>query len=1470
MTAVGTTGRRLSPLILVAGLLLASFTALVSAGSAGAASCESRDAVGRVPFYSVEICITAPTAGSTLSGERSVSATVTVTAGGPGVQRVAFLLDGQPVLTDYAPPYTFTLPTQKFADGLKNLEAEATLRDGFKSSRASIPLQFNNGNASPPVNTNTFTPAAGTSPPAGQPFKVHAAGDGASGEPGAQAVTDVIADSNPNLFLYLGDVYEKGTSTEFHNWYGTPSTFFGRFRSITNPTVGNHEYENNQAPGYFDYWDNVPDYYGFSAGGWRFISLNSNIDVAPGSPQYLWLEQQLQTQSTTCTLAYMHHPVFSIGPQGDTTRLNAIWSLLASYGVDVVLTAHDHDYQRWVPLGGSGAPSTLGPTQFVVGTGGHGTQGFVRADSRIAASLSSDLGSLELRLGSAGATFAFLNRTGDALDSGSLQCSGSGSDTSPPSAPGNLTADSPGSRVDLSWLPSADNVGVTGYKVYRNGTLLADVGVQTTYVDGTVAPETTYTYEVRARDASGNLSAPSNSASVTIAPQTILFADGFESGGLSQWTQNNGLVVQQQQTFSGGFSARATSTGPAAWAYKTLPSVESNVYYRVRFKVVSLGSTANFMKFRTASGGSILGVYMSSSGRLSYRNDIAGVSTMSSTTVSQGVWHALQVHVLANGAASQTETWLNGVKIDALSKTENFGTAQVGRVQLGENSTDRTYDIALDGVTVGTTFVGDNTPPSNPVLTLSESSAYEHVSGNDVYYNPGSGAAGAFKVEASSTDGESTVTSVAFPTTFGGDSSLDTIEPFEKTYAFAAGATATGSRTVWATNGAGLSAGSAFGVIPDSSLPTGGSIQYLDGYVSTNAVLLALGDGTDTGSGVDENGESLERAEAPLVDGACGTFGGYVAITDVPAFDFVDLSVASARCYKYRLAVPDRVGNRSIFSTGSIVKVDADAPAVTLVNPGSTLTGVVGLTASATDAGGSGLQDVRFERSPAGANTWTTIGTSTATPYSASFDTTQVADGNYDLRAVARDHAGGSSVSAIAPVAVDNVSEPPVDTTPPTVALTAPAAGATVNGTIAISADASDNVAVTQVEFLVNGNVVGSDSSSPYSINWDSTTIANGSATINARASDGSNTSTTPDRTITVDNVVTPPGDTTPPTVTLNDPGTFLRGTKTLSATASDASGVTQVAFHYSPAGQNSWSPIATDTAAPYSANFVTTSVADGLYDLRAVATDPAGNPGTSVVASRMVDNTGATGSITAPATGAIVSGTAAVSATATDAGSGVSQITFERSPAGQNSWTAISVADTTVPYSVNWTTTSLTDGNYDLRGVILDDAGNQSTTPLVTVVVRNRHTFVPVADSYVNAERPSTNFGTATTIRVDASPEMRTYVKFNVDVSAPIVRATLRIFTASSSTTGYQVRGVALSNWGETTITFANAPAVSGTVTGSSGSFSSGVWTVIDVTPLATSPGLVTFGLTTPSSTSKSFSSREGLNPPQLIVETG
>ncbi len=280
------------------------------------------------------------------------------------------------------------------------------------------------------------------------------------------------------------------------------------------------------------------------------------------------------------------------------------------------------------------------------------------------------------------------------------------SDTQPPSAPSNLIATAISSgRVDLSWTASSDNVAVTGYDIYRDGTLLTTISPVPSYSDATVAPATTYAYEVRARDAAGNVSDPSNSAT-TATPAARLFSDGFESGNMSAWTNPIGLSVQQQEVFAGGYAARATSSGAATWAYAQLNPAQSQLYYRSRFKIISQGANNVYLlKFRTATGTSLLGAYVSSTGKLGYRNDIAATSSTSATSVTLGEWHDLQMRVLINGTSSQTEVWLDGTRIDALSKTESLGTAPLGRVQLGDNSTGRTYDVAFDGVEVDTSFI---------------------------------------------------------------------------------------------------------------------------------------------------------------------------------------------------------------------------------------------------------------------------------------------------------------------------------------------------------------------------------------------------------------------------------------------------------------------------------------------------------------------------------------------------------------------------------------------------------------------------------------------------------------------------------------------------------------------------------------------------------------------------------------------
>jgi Bacterial Ig domain/Calcineurin-like phosphoesterase len=669
--------------------------------------------------YTVTVCITVPADGAVLTGATTVTGTVSVGGVNPGIQKMLFYLNGEYLLTDYVSAYTFTLPTDKYQDGNRLLEVEAYLRDGFTSSRAAIHVAFSNGNDQIPGNSNTYIIATGSTPAPGRPFILAVTGDGASGETYAGAVTNLIASWNPNMFLYVGDVYDKGTIPEFSNWYGDSTSFYGRFRSITNPAIGNHEYTSGQPTGYFDYWDNVPHYYSYNVAGWHLVSIDSTGEygqVNPGSQQYNWLAQDLSANNAVCTIVYFHHPAFSVGPSdqsGDTTRMHHVWSLLSQYGVDIVLTGHDHDYQRWVPLNGNGVPSSTGMTEFVAGGGGHGIQEFIRTDSRLAVGADtppSAFGALRMELNQFGAAYQYTNITGTVLDTGSVTCIGAPSDTTSPAAPTNLTATSNSStHVDLDWISATDNVGVTGYDIYRNGALLTSIPALTSYTDNTVTAGTAYQYQIRARDAAGNTSGLSNLATVTTT--AFLFSDGFESGNFSKWTWMTGLSVQPQQVYNGAYAARQTSTSAATWAYKQLDITQPNLYYRLHFKLISQSSNVYLLKFRTATGTSILGVYVSSSGKLAYRNDAGSTTVTSTTSVTSGVWHDLQVRASINGAAGQTEIWLDGVRINDLSKTEALGSIPIGRIQLGDNSGSRTYDVALDEVVVDTSPI-DLTPPA--------------------------------------------------------------------------------------------------------------------------------------------------------------------------------------------------------------------------------------------------------------------------------------------------------------------------------------------------------------------------------------------------------------------------------------------------------------------------------------------------------------------------------------------------------------------------------------------------------------------------------------------------------------------------------------------------------------------------------------------------------------------------------------
>jgi hypothetical protein len=558
------------------------------------------------------------------------------------VKKIAFSLGPPYVLTDFEAPYSFTLPTPKWVDGIYSLQASATMTDGFAPRATAENVTLANGVTTPPINGSTFTPARGTTPATGQPFVLAAAGDGAAGDAASTAVTNLLGSWSPNMFLYLGDVYEKGTPSEFYNWYGSSGQLFGRFKSITNPTIGNHEYMNGSAAGYLDYWNNAPHYYSVNAGGWHLVSLDSNTEfnqLTPGSAQFEWLKQDLTANQSACNLVYFHHPYLDVTNPGDDSRMSGLWTLLAQKGVDVVLNGHAHDYQRWRPVGPNGVLDSSGPTEFVVGTAGHGVEPFARGDSRLAKGVDSpgSNGALRMQLSSSGAGYQFVTTAGATLDSGSITCG-----TPPPSAP-------------------------------------------------------------------------------------PFFADGFEGGSMGSWTTSSGLAVQTAEKYAGTYGARATSAGNATSARKQLAGSYGNLFYRLRFKVIDKPAANIYLaKLRDTADSSVLGLSVNESGQLALTNYFTG-SKYAGPALAPG-WHEAQVHALVSGPTSQTEVWLDGTKVSGLSKAETLGTVAIDKLQLGDQSTGRSYDIAFDDVAASTGFVSSTPgppppPPPSPVPSPSPSAS---------------------------------------------------------------------------------------------------------------------------------------------------------------------------------------------------------------------------------------------------------------------------------------------------------------------------------------------------------------------------------------------------------------------------------------------------------------------------------------------------------------------------------------------------------------------------------------------------------------------------------------------------------------------------------------------------------------------------------------------------------------------------
>ena len=375
--------------------------------------------------------------------------------------------------------------------------------------------------------------------PANANFK---AGNGTATSCRQKYTSDLMVNAGLAAVLDLGDnQYYCGGYQAYLNSYDLS---WGRLKSITHPSVGNHEYltsggtgcdtTNAGAAGYFQYFGAAAGnpgqgYYSFDIGSWHLIALNSNCTSAGGcgatSAQGKWLEADLTAHANDCVLAYWHIPLFSSGGRANSNS-KPFWTALYNHNADLILVGHDHIYERFAPQTPAGvADPVRGIRQIMVGTGGadHTSITTIAANSELRNV--DTFGVLMLTLHPTSFDWQFVPEAGKTFtDSGTGTCHTSAADTTPPTAPAALTASAAVyNQVNLGWTASTDDFGVTGYRIFRDGTQIATPsGTSTTFVDTTVQAHTTYNYYAIAVDGAGNTSAPSNTAPVTTpaAPAT--------------------------------------------------------------------------------------------------------------------------------------------------------------------------------------------------------------------------------------------------------------------------------------------------------------------------------------------------------------------------------------------------------------------------------------------------------------------------------------------------------------------------------------------------------------------------------------------------------------------------------------------------------------------------------------------------------------------------------------------------------------------------------------------------------------------------------------------------------------------------------------------------------------------------------------------------------------------------------------
>jgi PKD repeat protein len=376
---------------------------------------------------------------------------------------------------------------------------------------------------------------------------------------GEPALTKVLA---------IGDEqYEDGLYSDFTAADAYDGTW-GRLKSITEPVPGNHEYHTADASGYFDYFgaaagERGKGYYSFDLGGWHLIALNSELTADAMTAQEQWLKADLASVKRNCVLAYWHRPRFTSGYHGPFAAVAPLWNDLYHARADIVLSGHDHDYERFAPQNSAGQPDPDGIRQFVVGTGGAYHTAFLTSAANSEIRDNTTFGVLKLTLHGSSFDWEFVPESGGTFkDTGSAMCHdapGATLDVSPPSgrAPLPVTA-------DASQSSDPDATPIASYS-FDFGDGSPAVGPQSTPTATHIyTTDGTYTVTVRVTDTAGRVG--TDTAVVTVSSNLVRNA-GFETDTTGWSTGGSGpgiTLTRSPGGHTGDWSALLANAGTAA------------------------------------------------------------------------------------------------------------------------------------------------------------------------------------------------------------------------------------------------------------------------------------------------------------------------------------------------------------------------------------------------------------------------------------------------------------------------------------------------------------------------------------------------------------------------------------------------------------------------------------------------------------------------------------------------------------------------------------------------------------------------------------------------------------------------------------------------------------------------------------------------------------------------------------------